>query len=154
MQKASKCICYFMIRWLLLCSHCMIYEFELSTRYETNRGCFELHYFAVVFNGFASCYRYIPLSRSIVPLSTENDTCSCSVPGAGSFPSLSACDEVGKSVSSSLIRCKFGSSDAAAKVSPLKYLLGLCYHEVENLELILLLPFLHNYCWHLLCEFR
>ena len=56
-------------------------------------------------------YRYIPLSRINVPLSTQ----STPVTG-GSFPSLSACDEIANAPSSSLIQCKFGSVEAVAKV--------------------------------------
>ena len=60
---------------------------------------------------FACCYRYVPLSRAKVPLSTKN------IPTPGcSFPSLSTSDEIGKVGSSTLIRCKFESVEAAAKV--------------------------------------
>lgn len=57
------------------------------------------------------CYRYIPLSRIKVPLSSgSRQAPSCS------FLSLSSCDEILKAASSSLIRCKLGSVEAAAKV--------------------------------------
>ncbi|XP_043692278.1 uncharacterized protein LOC122642764 [Telopea speciosissima] len=57
-----------------------------------------------------SC-RYIPLSRILVPVKTENMASS-----VYSYPSLSLCDEIEKAASSSLVRCKFGSVEAAAKV--------------------------------------
>ncbi|XP_042489073.1 uncharacterized protein LOC122069186 [Macadamia integrifolia] len=55
--------------------------------------------------------RYIPLSRILVPVMTEN-----MVSSIYSFPSLSLCDEIEKAASSSLVRCKVGSVEAAAKV--------------------------------------
>ncbi|CAK7327136.1 unnamed protein product [Dovyalis caffra] len=59
--------------------------------------------------------RYIPLSRTKVFLSIE------SIPGPGcSFPSLSTFDEIEKVGSSTLIQCKFGSVEAAAKVRTLE----------------------------------
>ena len=60
---------------------------------------------------FACCFRYVPLSRAEVPLSTKSITS----PGC-SFPSLSTSDEIGKVGSSTLIRCKFESVEPAAKV--------------------------------------
>ncbi|XP_028789169.1 uncharacterized protein LOC114745182 [Neltuma alba] len=59
--------------------------------------------------------RYIPLSRTKVPISSDG------TPGPGcSFPSLSTCDEFEKASSSTLVRCKFGSIEAAAKVRTLE----------------------------------
>ncbi|KAF7806914.1 Mitogen-activated protein kinase kinase kinase 1 [Senna tora] len=59
--------------------------------------------------------RYIPLSRTKVPLSTDGN------PGLGcSFPSLSTCDKFEKAALSSLVRCKLGSVEAAAKVRNLE----------------------------------
>ncbi|KAJ4968606.1 hypothetical protein NE237_015307 [Protea cynaroides] len=55
--------------------------------------------------------RYIPLSRILVPLKTDNMASSVC-----SFPSLSLSDKIEKAASSSLVRCKFGSIEAAAKV--------------------------------------
>lgn len=72
--------------------------------------------------------RYIPLSRINVPLSTQ----STPVTG-GSFPSLSACDEIANAPSSSLIQCKFGSVEAAAKVRILE-VCGDSVDEVRNFE--------------------
>lgn len=63
------------------------------------------------FDSHSSCYRYIPLSRINIPLPTE------SFSGRRlHFPSLSACEEIEKAASSSLIRCKLRSVEAAAKV--------------------------------------
>ncbi|KAK4258014.1 hypothetical protein QN277_007527 [Acacia crassicarpa] len=59
--------------------------------------------------------RYIPLNRTKVPLSPDG------IPGPGcSFPSLSTCDEFEKASSSTLVRCKLGSIEAAAKVRTLE----------------------------------
>ncbi|POO02074.1 Serine/threonine protein kinase [Trema orientale] len=55
--------------------------------------------------------RYIPLSRSIGSLSTGSRNVQDS-----SFPSLSLSDEILKASSTSLIRCKYGAVEAAAKV--------------------------------------
>ena len=83
--------------------------------------CFakELYFLVYLFifsDGFASCNRYLPLRRTQVPLSSESRL------GADcSFPSLS-CDEIEKTASSSLIRCKFGSVEAVAKVCTSKSL--------------------------------
>ncbi|KAK2980657.1 hypothetical protein RJ640_011465 [Escallonia rubra] len=59
--------------------------------------------------------RYVPLSRiNISPMmDTEPGTSS-------SFPSLSACDEIEKVASSTLVQCKFGALEAAAKVHTLE----------------------------------
>ncbi|KAL5785640.1 hypothetical protein ACOSQ2_008032 [Xanthoceras sorbifolium] len=77
--------------------------------------------------------RYIPLSRSMVSLSTESDPGNCPGPGPGSFPSLSTCDEIEKAVSSSVLQCKFGSVDAAAKVRTLE-VCGSSFDEIKNFE--------------------
>lgn len=56
--------------------------------------------------------RYIPLSRTIIPLSTDV--------AAGPdtfFPSLSSSDKIEKSNSTTLVRLAHGSADVAAKVS-------------------------------------
>lgn len=70
--------------------------------------------FSIVFScifWLVAFHRYIPLSRSKVPLSTGSWLDSGS-----SFPSLSSSDEIMKSNSSSLILCKYGSVEAVAKV--------------------------------------
>uniref|UniRef100_A0A5B6ZW31 Putative ras guanine nucleotide exchange factor L n=1 Tax=Davidia involucrata TaxID=16924 RepID=A0A5B6ZW31_DAVIN len=72
--------------------------------------------------------RYIPLSWVNVPLMTDSN------PGPScSFPSLSACDEIGKAASSTLIRCKFGSVEAVAKVRTLE-VCGTSVDEIKNFE--------------------
>ncbi|XP_057957170.1 uncharacterized protein LOC131150463 [Malania oleifera] len=59
--------------------------------------------------------RYVPLSRVNVPLKTwSGPSLDCS------FPSLSTCDEIVKAASSSLVCCKIGSVEAAAKVRTLE----------------------------------
>lgn len=55
--------------------------------------------------------RYIPLSRTKIPLS-----CRGSVEPDHSFPSLSTCNELEKKASTTVVRCKFGSVEAVAKV--------------------------------------
>lgn len=55
--------------------------------------------------------RYVPLSRINAPLSVTSD----STPDF-SFPSFSACDNIGNAPSVSLMRCKYGSVEVAAKV--------------------------------------
>lgn len=57
-------------------------------------------------------FRYIPLSR--VNAVVEHDA-SSKCP----FPSLSACDEIGKLTSTSLMHCNIGSLEAAVKVCAL-----------------------------------
>ncbi|KAK2647110.1 hypothetical protein Ddye_022305 [Dipteronia dyeriana] len=76
--------------------------------------------------------RYIPLSRCMVSHSTESDPTSPG-PGRGSFPSLSTCDEIEKVVASSVLQCKFGSVDAAAKVRRLE-ICGSSFDEIKNFE--------------------
>ncbi|KAJ6769034.1 hypothetical protein OIU74_022657 [Salix koriyanagi] len=76
--------------------------------------------------------RYIPLSRTTAPLSTE------SVHGPGcSFPTMSTSDEIEKVGSSTLIRCKFGSVEAAAKVRTLE-VCEASADEIRNFEYICL----------------
>ena len=60
--------------------------------------------------------RYVPLARiNCLEISP-------SIPAAAScFPSLSACEEVEKAASSSVVLCKVGSVEAAAKVSMVKH---------------------------------
>ncbi|PNT15386.2 hypothetical protein POPTR_010G081400v4 [Populus trichocarpa] len=72
--------------------------------------------------------RYVPLSRAEVPLSTKSITS----PGC-SFPSLSTSDEIGKVGSSTLIRCKFESVEAAAKVRTLE-VCEASADEIRNFE--------------------
>lgn len=71
--------------------------------------------------------RYIPLSR--VNAVVEHDA-SSKCP----FPSLSACDEIGKLTSTSLMRCNIGSLEAAVKVRTID-LCGASADEVRNFEL-------------------
>ncbi|CAI9771304.1 unnamed protein product [Fraxinus pennsylvanica] len=55
--------------------------------------------------------RYVPLSRISSPVAANGATSpNCS------FPSLSVCDEIGKLASTTLMRCNFGSLEAAVKV--------------------------------------
>lgn len=77
--------------------------------------CFYLYYTSLTqyhnlefFSPFVCCDRYIPLSRAELPISFGS-------PGF-TFPSLSDCDEIEKSPSSSVMKCKVGSVEAAAKV--------------------------------------
>ncbi|KAK7280057.1 hypothetical protein RJT34_25119 [Clitoria ternatea] len=59
--------------------------------------------------------RYIPLSQTKIPLSSVGS------PGPGySLPSFSTCDELEKKASTTLVKCKFGSEEAAAKVRTLE----------------------------------
>nr|AMM42875.1 LRR-RLK [Vernicia fordii] len=72
--------------------------------------------------------RYIPLSQTRVPLSTK------SMPGPGcSITSFSTCDELEKTVSSTVIQCKLGSVEAAAKVRTLE-ICGTSMDEIRNFE--------------------
>ncbi|XVF38298.1 hypothetical protein REPUB_Repub20aG0088700 [Reevesia pubescens] len=71
--------------------------------------------------------RYIPLSRTKASLTTET------TPVSSSFPSMTISDEVERVASSSLIRCKFGSMEAAAKVRTLEAN-GASSNEVKNFE--------------------
>lgn len=55
--------------------------------------------------------RYIPLNRTTIPLSSRG------IPDSDySVPSLTACDELETKASTTLIKCKIGSVEAAAKV--------------------------------------
>ncbi|XVF28760.1 hypothetical protein REPUB_Repub15cG0058500 [Reevesia pubescens] len=72
--------------------------------------------------------RYIPLSRTKGSLTTESSpVLSCL------FPSMTISDEIERVASSSLIRCKFGSKEAAAKVRTLEAK-GALFDEVKNFE--------------------
>ncbi|TYJ14657.1 hypothetical protein E1A91_A10G131400v1 [Gossypium mustelinum] len=71
--------------------------------------------------------RYVPLSRTKVPVTSE------SIPVLSSFPSMTTSDEIERVASSSLLRCKFGSLDAAAKVRTLE-INGASLDEVKNFE--------------------
>ncbi|KAF2290171.1 hypothetical protein GH714_003837 [Hevea brasiliensis] len=72
--------------------------------------------------------RYIPLSWTKVPLTTE------SMPGPGcSITSFSTCDELGKTVSNTVIKCKLGSVEAAAKVRTLE-ICGTSVDEIRSFE--------------------
>ncbi|PKI48939.1 hypothetical protein CRG98_030672, partial [Punica granatum] len=71
--------------------------------------------------------RYIPLSRSKIPLSTETAI------GATSFPSLSTCDEIAQVASTSLVRCSYGSTDVVAKVRTLE-VGGNAFDDIRNFE--------------------
>ncbi|XWS13726.1 hypothetical protein CRYUN_Cryun36dG0062600 [Craigia yunnanensis] len=74
------------------------------------------------------CCRYIPLIRTKASLTTESSpVLSCS------FPSITASDEIERVASSSLIRCKFGSMDTAAKVRTLE-INGASFDEVKKFE--------------------
>lgn len=59
--------------------------------------------------------RYIPLRRTQIPLST-----SILPSPDNSFPSLSNCDELEKKALTTLVRCKYGSVEAAVKVRTLE----------------------------------
>ncbi|KAK6929904.1 Leucine-rich repeat [Dillenia turbinata] len=72
-------------------------------------------------------FRYIPLSRVDAPITTQ---CILST---SLFPSLSTCDEIEKTSSCSLIPCKFGSYEAAAKVRTLETC-GTSAEDVRNFE--------------------
>ncbi|WCJ23869.1 Leucine-rich repeat protein kinase family protein [Euphorbia peplus] len=72
--------------------------------------------------------RYIPLSRTTVPLSTE------SFPGPGlSATSFIPCEELEKTASSTVIQCKLGSLEAVAKVRKLETC-GTSVEEIRNFE--------------------
>ena len=62
-----------------------------------------------------ACCRYIPLSRNKGSLSSGSRTALGS-----SFPSLSFSDRILKAASTSLMMCKYGEVEAAAKVCSLK----------------------------------
>ncbi|XP_045819646.1 uncharacterized protein LOC123913087 [Trifolium pratense] len=72
--------------------------------------------------------RYIPLRRTQIPLSTS------SLPSPdNSFPSLSNCDELEKKASTTLVRCKYGSVEAAVKVRTLE-VQGSSADQIKNFE--------------------
>ncbi|CAL1396552.1 unnamed protein product [Linum trigynum] len=72
--------------------------------------------------------RYVPLSRTNVPISSE------SFPGPGcSFPSLSTCDELEKTAASTLMPCKLGSVEVVAKVRTLE-VCGNSANAIRNFE--------------------
>lgn len=74
------------------------------------------------------CCRYIPLSRINVSRMADGDPAShCS------FPSLSTSDQIGKTASTSLLECNFGSVEAAAKVRSLE-VSGTSVEEIRNFE--------------------
>ncbi|KAM7279018.1 hypothetical protein ACFE04_006152 [Oxalis oulophora] len=73
--------------------------------------------------------RYIPLSRCRVPDGTGNSP----IPGS-SFPSLSTCDEFERVSSSSLLRCKFQSVDAAIKLRTIEVSDTFATGDIRNFE--------------------
>lgn len=77
---------------------------------------FFYHFFIIWFCWWLSLlFRYIPLTHVHVPVATEDFTVSeCS------FPSLLG-GELGKTASSSVIQCKFGTTIAAVKVGFFSY---------------------------------
>lgn len=62
-----------------------------------------------IYFGLIDCHRYIPLCRSKISPGSK-------IASGSSFPSLSSPNEILKAASSSLLRCKFGTVEAAAKV--------------------------------------
>lgn len=72
--------------------------------------------------------RYIPLSRAKLPISFG----MASSPGI-SFPSLSNCDEIEKAPSSSVIKCKLGSVESAAKLRTHE-VCESSFEEIRNFE--------------------
>ncbi|KAG4998312.1 hypothetical protein JHK85_029751 [Glycine max] len=72
--------------------------------------------------------RYIPLNRTTIPIS------SIGSPGPDySFPSLTTCDELETKASTTLVKCKFGSVEAAAKVRTLEEQ-GSSADKIKNFE--------------------
>ncbi|KAK7357416.1 hypothetical protein VNO80_16701 [Phaseolus coccineus] len=72
--------------------------------------------------------RYIPLNRTTIPLSSRG------IPGSDySFPSLTTCDELETKASTTLIKCKMGSVEAAAKVRTLEDQ-GSSADKIKNFE--------------------
>ncbi|KAL6189578.1 hypothetical protein ACLB2K_040965 [Fragaria x ananassa] len=71
--------------------------------------------------------RYIPLSRTRVSFSGTSPTDVCS------FPLASSSDETQTESGSSLIRCKYGSADAAAKMRTLE-VYGTSVDDIRNFE--------------------
>ncbi|KAG9133621.1 hypothetical protein Leryth_019460 [Lithospermum erythrorhizon] len=72
--------------------------------------------------------RYIPLNRINVPL------LDCDPGPSSSFPSVSLFEEIDKVASSTLMRCKFGELETAAKVRSLD-VHGASVDEIRNFEL-------------------
>ncbi|GMH29243.1 hypothetical protein Nepgr_031086 [Nepenthes gracilis] len=72
--------------------------------------------------------RYIPLNRINTPLVAQFSPAS-----PGSFPCLSTCEEIENAASSSLILCKVGSIDTAAKVRKLE-VSGASWGEIRQFE--------------------
>ncbi|KAL0548209.1 hypothetical protein IC582_012657 [Cucumis melo] len=72
--------------------------------------------------------RYIPLSRAKLPISFG----MTSSPGI-SFPSLSNCDEIENAPSSSVIKCKLASVEAAAKLRK-REVCESSFEEIRNFE--------------------
>ncbi|PSS33833.1 Mitogen-activated protein kinase kinase kinase [Actinidia chinensis var. chinensis] len=72
--------------------------------------------------------RYVPASRINIPHVSDSDAGRSS-----SFPSLSACDEIEKAPSSTLVRCDFGSVEAVAKVRTLE-VDGTSAEAIRNFE--------------------
>ncbi|KAH1137742.1 hypothetical protein GYH30_027649 [Glycine max] len=71
---------------------------------------------------------YIPLNRTTIPIS------SIGSPGPDySFPSLTTCDELETKASTTLVKCKFGSVEAAAKVRTLEEQ-GSLADKIKNFE--------------------
>ncbi|KAL0376660.1 UNVERIFIED_CONTAM: Mitogen-activated protein kinase kinase kinase A [Sesamum calycinum] len=88
--------------------------------------------------------RYIPLSRVSALVADCDAGPNCS------FPSLSLCDEIGKLASTSLMRCNFGSLQAAVKVRTID-VTGASADEVRNFEFsclgeVRMLSFLKHSC--------
>ncbi|KAK4425620.1 Serine/threonine-protein kinase PAK 6 [Sesamum alatum] len=88
--------------------------------------------------------RYIPLSR------VSDLVADCDAGPNCSFPSLSLCDEIGKLASTSLMRCNFGSLEAAVKVRNID-VTGASADEVRNFEFsclgeVRMLSFLKHSC--------
>ncbi|XP_020233564.1 uncharacterized protein LOC109813724 isoform X1 [Cajanus cajan] len=72
--------------------------------------------------------RYIPLNRTTIPLSSGGS------PGPDhSFLSLTTCDELETKASTTLVKCKFGSVEAAAKVRTLEEQ-GSLAEKIKNFE--------------------
>ncbi|KAL1342604.1 hypothetical protein AAHE18_09G168900 [Arachis hypogaea] len=72
--------------------------------------------------------RYVPLSRATIPLSSRGSHGPDCL-----FPSLSTCDELKKKASTTLVQCKIGSVEAAAKVRTLD-VQGSSAAEIRNFD--------------------
>lgn len=73
--------------------------------------------------------RYVPLTRMTVSARRDDKSSMCC-----SFPSLSAYDQIGKTASTTLLECKVGSVEAAAKVRKLE-VCGMSADEIRSFEL-------------------